>query len=117
MRVALEYGIIRSGDTIFDYGCGLGGDIARLSSLGYQCKGWDPFYRPDAALEEADIVNLSYVINVVEDSEERVAAIRKSWSLTRRALIVAARTRDEFDDLVSPEALADGHRPQLDTFQ
>lgn len=117
MRMTLEYGIIRDGDAIFDYGCGLGGDIERLSSLGYHCGGWDPFYRPDSALEEADIVNLSYVINVIENADERVAAIRKSWSLARKVLVVSARTRDEFDDLIAPEALADGHRTQLDTFQ
>lgn len=117
MRVALEHGIIQTGDAIFDYGCGLGGDVERLSSLGYRCGGWDPFHRPDAALEEADVVNLSYVINVIEDADERVAAIRKSWSLAGKTLIVAARARDEFDDLIAPDVLADGHRTQLDTFQ
>lgn len=117
MRVALEYGIIRDGDSIFDYGCGLGGDIERLSSLGYQCGGWDPFYRPDATREEADVVSLSYVINVIENADERVATILKSWSLARKVLVVAARTRDEFDDLISPEVLADGHRTQFNTFQ
>lgn len=117
MRMALEDGIVREGDAIFDYGCGLGGDIDRLSSLGYQCGGWDPFYRPDAAHEEADVVNLSYVINVIEDADERAAAIQKAWSLAKKVLVIAARTRDEFDDLISPESLADGHRTQIDTFQ
>ena len=32
---ALKDGLIAEGATVFDYGCGRGGDIQRLSALGY----------------------------------------------------------------------------------
>jgi DNA phosphorothioation-associated putative methyltransferase len=37
------------------------------------------------------VVNFGYVLNVIEDPEERSAALRKAWGLCRRLLAVAAR--------------------------
>jgi len=35
-------------------------------------------------------VNLGYVLNVIEDPQERLAALRRAWDLSRRLLAVAA---------------------------
>ena len=40
VRLAIESGIITPATTIFDYGCGLGGDVQRLRAAGYHCEGW-----------------------------------------------------------------------------
>ena len=64
--------------TFFDYGCGRGEDIELLAAEGVTCGGWDPAYRPEAPRQEADVVNLGYVINVIEDPEERAATLRAS---------------------------------------
>ncbi len=40
---------------------------------------------------ESDIVNLGYVINVIESAEERQEALLKAWQLTRQVLIVSAQ--------------------------
>ena len=36
------------------------------------------------------MVNLGYVVNVIEDPSERAEALRLAWKLTRQVLVVAA---------------------------
>src|SRR4051812_21567265 len=91
IRVALEDHLITQSTSIFDYGCGRGYDSTALKELGFSCEGWDPNYFPEQNHEPADVVNLGYVINVIEDLDERASALRDAWSLTRKLLIVSAR--------------------------
>jgi DNA phosphorothioation-associated putative methyltransferase len=91
VRLALESGVLNVSTSFFDYGCGQGGDIERVGKLGYSSAGWDPYYRPDGAIAHADVVNLGYVINVIESQAERREALIKAWDLTRQVLIVAAQ--------------------------
>jgi DNA phosphorothioation-associated putative methyltransferase len=92
LRLALEAGLFTSEvKTFFDYGCGYGGDLDRIAERGYSSSGWDPYYRPDAACIPADIVNLGYVINVIENLAERREALINAWQLTNRVLIVSAQ--------------------------
>jgi DNA phosphorothioation-associated putative methyltransferase len=91
VRLALEAGLLHPGTTFFDYGCGQGGDIERVSKLGCQSAGWDPHYRPDAPRVAADVVNLGYVINVIESQAERREALIQAWELTQQVLIVSAQ--------------------------
>jgi DNA phosphorothioation-associated putative methyltransferase len=75
------------------------------------CSGWDPAYRPDDPLQEADVVNLGYVVNVIEDGEERAATLKQAWALCRQLLVVSAqvllngrgKTAVEFGDGVLTE--------------
>lgn len=100
IRLALEDGLIAAGKTsVLDYGCGHGGDVARLSRAGVQCSGWDPHHRPDTPLVASDVVNLGFVVNVIEDPDERVATLRRAWALARYVLVVSARLRGETADL------------------
>ena len=71
VRRALAEGLITAGRTFFDYGCGYGEDLQLLEGQGIHTEGWDPHYRPSATLRPADVVNLGYVLNVIEDKEER----------------------------------------------
>lgn len=91
VRLALEAGLLNPTTTFFDYGCGQGGDVERVAKLGYESAGWDPYYRPGVEAIAADIVNLGYVINVIEAQAERREALLKAWALTRQVLIVAAQ--------------------------
>jgi DNA phosphorothioation-associated putative methyltransferase len=91
VRLALEAGLLNQNTTFFDYGCGQGGDLERVGKLGYESSGWDPYYRADSPLVTADVVNLGYVINVIESQAERHEALIKAWELTGQALIVAAQ--------------------------
>lgn len=91
VRLALEAELFTPGISFFDYGCGYGGDVERISQQGFTSAGWDPYYHPDAPLVKADIVNLGYVINVIECLAERREALVKAWELTTQVLIVSAQ--------------------------
>ncbi|MBW4536823.1 MAG: DNA phosphorothioation-associated putative methyltransferase [Pleurocapsa minor HA4230-MV1] len=116
VRIALEADLFREGTSFFDYGCGCGEDIKQIKSYGYLASGWDPFYRPNTNLEPADIVNLGYIINVIEDIAERRQALIKAWSLTQRVLIISAQVLvdDRRRGLV---AYGDGVVTNRNTFQ
>ncbi len=116
VRVALEADLFKSETTFFDYGCGYGEDVKQLENLGYSSSGWDPYYRPHTNLEPADIVNLGYIINVIEDIAERRQALIKAWELTHKVLIVSAQVLvdDRRRGLV---AYGDGLVTNRNTFQ
>ena len=77
VKSLLEYGLLKTGTTFFDYGCGQGSDARGLQALGHEAEGWDPVHRPSVAKREADIVNLGYVLNVIEEPAERLDALAK----------------------------------------
>ena len=116
MRLALEAELIPPESSVFDYGCGLGADIAGLTKLGIRVGGWDPVHRPDGDRKPADLVNLGYVINVIEDPLERADVVRKAWKLARRVLVVSGRLESE-SRLNSEETYGDGVVTKLGTFQ
>lgn len=84
-------GIISQQKTVFDYGCGHGDDVARLKELGIEAGGWDPAYTSSTPLTPADIVNLGYVVNVIEDKDERKETLMRAWGLAKDVLIVSAQ--------------------------
>ena len=116
VRIAVEADLFDSKTTFFDYGCGCGEDIRQITNLGYSGSGWDPYYRPDAELMSADIVNLGYIINVIEDIAERRQALIKAWELTQKTLIISAQVLvdDRRRGLV---AYGDGIVTNRNTFQ
>jgi DNA phosphorothioation-associated putative methyltransferase len=116
VRSALEAGLLTPDTTFFDYGCGHGGDIQRLTEQGITSSGWDPHYRPYTEPHPADIINLGYIINVIEDPNERRTALLNAWSLTEKLLIVAAQVL--IDDRIRGEILYnDGIITRINTFQ
>ena len=91
VALALDDGLIDQERTFFDYGCGRGGDLLRLHKMGIQVSGWDPAFFPDEERTPADVVNLGYVVNVIEDPNERIVVLAAAWELARKVLIVSAR--------------------------
>jgi DNA phosphorothioation-associated putative methyltransferase len=91
VMLAMSHGIITPGVSVFDYGCGRGEDLKYLQSVGIEAAGWDPHYRPNAPLATADVVNLGYVLNVVEDPVERRATLLRAHDLARQVVIVSVR--------------------------
>ena len=116
VRIAVEADLFKPETTFFDYGCGYGEDIRQIENLGYTSSGWDPYYRPHAEIESADIVNLGYIINVIEDIAERRQALIKAWELTREVLIVSAQVLVE-DRRRGLVAYGDGVVTNRNTFQ
>jgi len=116
VRITLEANLFSPLTTFFDYGCGYGGDVQRIRDRGYTSSGWDPYYDPNAELTPADVVNLGYIINVIEDIAERRKALIKAWKLTRQVLIVSAQVLVD-DRRQGIIAYGDGIVTNRNTFQ
>lgn len=115
VRVALKDGIVSPTTAVLDYGCGLGDDVRRLQEQGINARGWDPAHHPHGEKQPADVVNLGYVVNVVERPEERAASLRDAWGYARNVLVVAARLKADANDAF--ERYEDGVITRLQTFQ
>lgn len=116
VELALRDGVLRPGNSFFDYGCGRGDDLKRLRTLDFEASGWDPAFRPNEPRVPADIVNFGYVANVIEDVAERTSTLKSAWQLARVALIVAVRLRWEKTGLSGYEH-GDGLVTSRRTFQ
>jgi DNA phosphorothioation-associated putative methyltransferase len=88
VQLLLRHVLLKEGVTFFDYGCGRGNDIATLRQLGLEAGGWDPHFAKDQLRSEADVVNLGFVINVIEDPAERVEALHQAFRLANRVLSI-----------------------------
>jgi DNA phosphorothioation-associated putative methyltransferase len=117
VRTAIADGILTTGTSFFDYGCGLGRDLALLKSQGYVGVGWDPVHRPSCEIRTSAIVNIGYVVNVIEDQIERREALERAWSITEKVLIVSGRLTFEAQFEGGSRSFSDGHLTVRNTFQ
>ena len=90
-----QKGYLNGDYSVLDYGCGKGDDLRELEEHDIECIGWDPVHRPEADIESCDIVNLGYVINVIEDKEERIETLKRAYSFANKLLIVSAMLGNE----------------------
>ena len=116
LRLALEQKIITKSTSVLDYGCGRGADVAYLKARGINCRGWDPVFCPHTRRTSVDVVTLNYVLNVIDDLDERHKTLMHAWKLTKSTLVVAVRLQDERDEShVIPRG--DGWMTPRGTFQ
>ncbi|HRY51337.1 MAG TPA: DNA phosphorothioation-associated putative methyltransferase [Candidatus Paceibacterota bacterium] len=116
VKTLLEYGLLKAESSFFDYGCGQGADVLGLQALGYQAEGWDPVHRPAVGKREADVVNLGYVLNVIEDPAERIEALVDAFRHARRLLVVSALIQQTVE-VETADRLHDGILTKRNTFQ
>jgi len=116
VKSLLEYGLLSSETTIFDYGCGQGTDVSGLQALGYSAHGWDPIHQPETSRTASDVVNLGYVLNVIEDPAERLEALVDAYRHTKRLLVVSALISEHLDRNAT-RAFGDGLLTKRNTFQ
>lgn len=117
IKLALADGVINENTRLFDYGCGRGDDLRILKAMGFKGDGWDPTHRPDAPIEQAPVVNLGYVVNVIENPHERLETLKRAWSLTEQILVVSGRLTAEAQTLGTTDGFADGVLTSRGTFQ
>jgi hypothetical protein len=89
VQLLIGHGLINDQISVFDYGCGRGDDLKGLESIGIRCAGWDPHFAQDQPQIASDVVNLGFVVNVIEVPAERVEAIQRAFSLASKALVVS----------------------------
>ncbi|WP_177303021.1 DNA phosphorothioation-associated putative methyltransferase [Methylobacterium sp. 174MFSha1.1] len=116
MQQLVLQGFIADGVSVFDYGCGQGDDVRALQESGVEASGWDPYFAPAAARLEAEVVNLGFVLNVIETPGERIEVLRRAFSLARRVLAVSVMMTGQrpSDGL---QTHGDGHLTSRGTFQ
>ncbi|WP_237706375.1 DNA phosphorothioation-associated putative methyltransferase [Methylibium petroleiphilum] len=114
VQTLLRLGLLSREMSFFDYGCGRGDDLSTLSGEGFAAQGWDPHYAPNRPLSTAEVVNVGFVINVIEDPAERVDVLHRAFSLAQRVMSVAVM-------LYGPEnagkPFGDGFMTSRGTFQ
>lgn len=116
MKVLAKHGYLEGNHSIFDYGCGRGDDLRELEAHGLDALGWDPNYRPDSDRVMADVVNLGFVLNVIEDQDERLEALLGAWELSKRVLVISVMLAN--DSYVSQfKSYKDGVITSRNTFQ
>ena len=116
VKSLLEYGMLKAGSTFFDYGCGQGSDTRGLRALGHEAEGWDPVHRPGVPKREADIVNMGYVLNVIEDPAERLDALVDAYRHARRLLVVSGLIQETVESDRAAQ-YCDGIVTRRNTFQ
>ena len=114
VSLGLTHNVIREDLSFFDYGCGHGDDLAGLEAMGIRAQGWDPYHRPDVARVPSDVINLGFVLNVIEDPSERADVLRSAYALATKTLIVSVRVDRSLSDA---ESFGDGVLTKRNTFQ
>ena len=116
MQALARHGFLDGDLSVFDYGCGRGDDMSVLSSAGVRVSGWDPHYAPGTKLEEADVVNLGFVLNVIEEPSERIEATEAAFGLARGLMAVSVMLVGKADTS-SLRPFRDGFVTAHNTFQ
>ena len=116
MQHLLRFGFLDGRYSLFDYGCGRGDDLRVLERMNVPASGWDPVFQPDAPREPAEIVNLGFVLNVIEDPQERDGTLKLAFQLAEKLLVVSVMLgyqakREQFAQY------QDGVKTQRNTFQ
>jgi DNA phosphorothioation-associated putative methyltransferase len=116
MQMFARHGFIDAYPDVFDYGCGQGDDVRILLKAGISAAGWDPHFRGDEAKRPAELVNLGFVLNIIEDPHERIRALREAWSLCRKVMAVAVMVEGHYP-VQGLTPFADGFLTSRGTFQ
>jgi DNA phosphorothioation-associated putative methyltransferase len=116
LQILARHNYLNGSWSIFDYGCGRGDDLRELEAHGLDAKGWDPNFFPESDKEPADVVNLGFVLNVIEDRAERDKTLLSAWSLTEQILVASIMVAGE--SVISQfKPYKDGVVTKANTFQ
>ncbi|MFA0337131.1 DNA phosphorothioation-associated putative methyltransferase [Vibrio breoganii] len=116
MKSLIKHGYLEGSYSIFDYGCGRGDDLRELEAHGIDAIGWDPNFRPDSEKSASDIVNLGFVLNVIEDQDERLEALLNAYELAEKFLVVSVMLANE-NYIAQFKPYKDGIITSRNTFQ
>jgi DNA phosphorothioation-associated putative methyltransferase len=114
VQLLVRNGLLNPNDSFFDYGCGRGSDIEVLIGNGIAATGWDPHFASENTKSAAKVVNLGFVVNVIEDPAERVEAIQGAFALCEGVMSVGVML---YSGDAPGKPYADGFLTSRKTFQ
>ena len=116
-KLLFQSGLVSDETSVLDYGCGRGDDVKFLNELGIPAIGWDPHFAPDSSLlTPHDIVNLGFVLNVIEDPKERITVLKNAYALADKCLAVSVMLHSQ-NDTATSIPFSDGQLTSKKTFQ
>ena len=95
MQILARHDYLNGDWSILDYGCGKGDDLRELEAHGIDASGWDPAHNEEGTLVNSDIVNLGFVLNVIEDRAERDETMRRAWAYADKLIVIAVMVAGE----------------------
>jgi DNA phosphorothioation-associated putative methyltransferase len=116
VQLLIRQGVLSNGDTLFDYGCGRGDDVETLNAGGIKAAGWDPHFAPENPKIKSTVVNIGFVLNVIENPDERRQALSRAWNLADKALSVAVMSPSAAS-IENAKPYKDGFLTSRNTFQ
>ena len=103
---------------VLDYGCGKGFDVEQLKSLGFDITGYEPF-ASDKYLQvpsgRFDIITNNYVLNVIENVEERHNLIKTMKEMSDFVVITVRADKKSIKS--TWKKFNDGYLTPKNTFQ
>jgi DNA phosphorothioation-associated putative methyltransferase len=90
MQTLAQHEYLNGQYSLFDYGCGQGDDLRELQAHDVNAQGFDPVFAADNPKIASDVVNLGFVINVIENPQERAECLRDAFGLAQKLLVVSA---------------------------
>jgi len=116
MQNLARHGFLDGDYSILDYGCGKGDDLKELQAHELNDTGWDPVYLPDGEKQKSDVVNLGFVLNVIEDPEERKSCLKEAADLSQKLLVASVMLENQnTSEVFTP--YKDGVLTKRNTFQ
>ena len=116
-KVLFQTGLANDETSFLDFGCGRGDDVKFLTELGVPASGWYPHFKPEPSLlKKSDIINLGFVLNVIENKQERIDVLKDAYELTDQCLSVAVMLHSQ-NDTVTTIPFNDGKITTRQTFQ
>ncbi|AFM12964.1 DNA phosphorothioation-associated putative methyltransferase [Turneriella parva] len=117
VQLLLDDGLLTTQTSFFDYGCGYGEDVKFLKKMQFEAAGWDPHFAPEKPKKGAQIVNLGYILNVIENAAERKETLKAAFDLSENLLVVAVMIRAAGPLVATEVAFGDGILTSWHTFQ
>ena len=116
MQILARHNYLNGDWSVLDYGCGKGDDLRELEAHGLDAVGWDPVHYPEGLLVNSDIVNLGFVLNVIEERTEREETLKRAWEYADKLLITSVMIAG--DSVISQfKPYKDGVITSRNTFQ
>lgn len=84
---------------VLDYGCGRGSDVDLLKADGWKIQGFDPHFYPTMPRGNFFLVTCNYVLNVLDDPQEREDVIKEAWAKVKTGgtLFLSVRSKTTID--------------------